>query len=181
MSEEDISDKIDYVMAKKLGAYSKMNSELEVLGQLSGFTTGLEVDFFTAQRMKKMSYKSMSPAEIFLDTVIKRDKMKYSINDTEFTFLVKAANVLPYIQYKNPGGILYAYRYYVFLTTEKKMTELKLKNFFKEAETLNVPTFDVFRYYRFLVEHKLINDISVSIKIKVDFSKTVTESEESNM
>ncbi len=40
MSEEDVSDKIDYVMAKKLGAYSKMNAELEVLGQLSGFTTG---------------------------------------------------------------------------------------------------------------------------------------------
>ena len=177
MSEEDVSDKIDYVMAKKLGQYSKMNAELEVLGQLSGFTTGLEVDFFTAQRMKKMSYRTMSPAEIFLDTVIKRDKLKYSITDTEFTFLVKASNVLPYIQFKNPGGILYAYRYYVFLTTEKKITELKLKNFFKEAELLNVPTFDIFRYYRLLVEHKLINEVPVSIKIKIDFSKQKDKSE----
>ena len=35
MDDDNVSDKIDYVMAKKLGAYSKMNQELEILGQLA--------------------------------------------------------------------------------------------------------------------------------------------------
>jgi hypothetical protein len=176
---DDISDKIDYVMAKKMGTYSRMTNELEVLGQLSGFTSGPEMDFFTAQRMKKMSYRNMSASEIFLDSVIKRDKLKYSITDEEFAFLVQCSNKLPYIQFKNPGGILYAYRYYKLVKgagnigsgKKDKITETKLKNFFTEAEELNVPTFDVFRYYRLLVEYKMLNNIETGIKINVDFSK----------
>jgi hypothetical protein len=169
MDDDNVSDKIDYVMAKKLGAYSKMNQELEILGQLSGFTSGPEMDFYTAQRMKKMSYRMMSPADIFLDTVIKRDKLKYSITDTELGFLIKAANVLPYIQYKNPGGILYAYRYYVFITKDKKLTEAKLKKFLEGPEELNVPAFDIFRYYRLLVEYDLLENVDTKIMVKLDF------------
>lgn len=169
MDNDNVSDKIDYVMAKKLGAYSKMNQELEILGQLSGFTSGPEMDFYTAQRMKKMSYRMMSPADIFLDTVIKRDKLKYSITDTELGFLIKAANVLPYIQYKNPGGILYAYRYYVFITKDKKLTEAKLKKFLEGPEELNVPAFDIFRYYRLLVEYDLLENVDTKIMVKLDF------------
>jgi hypothetical protein len=119
--------------------------------------------------MKKMSYRMMSPADIFLDTVIKRDKLKYSITDTELGFLIKAANVLPYIQYKNPGGILYAYRYYVFITKDKKLTEAKLKKFLEGPEELNVPAFDIFRYYRLLVEYDLLENVDTKIMVKLDF------------
>jgi len=76
-------------------------------------------------------------------------------------------------------GILYAYRYYKLVKgagnigsgKKDKITETKLKNFFTEAEELNVPTFDVFRYYRLLVEYKMLNNIETGIKINVDFSK----------
>lgn len=180
MSEDDISDKIDYVMAKKLGAYSKMTGELEVLGQLSGFTSGPEMDFYTAQRMKKMSYKMMTPINIFLDSVIKRDKLKYSITDNEFGFLTNAANKLPYIQYKNPGGILYAYRYYILVSGFQASGQMKentgtisrlktLKSFFDEAAELNVPAFDIFRYYRLLVEYELLPSLQKIIPIEIDF------------
>ena len=176
MSEDGIDDQIDYVMAKKLGTYSKMNQELEILGQLSGFTSGPEMDFYTAQKMKKMSYRMMSPSDIFLDSVLKRDKQKFSITDQEFTFLTIAANILPYIQYKNPGGILYAYRYYKFIRDnmgpgKKKSFETDLKNFFVKPAELSVPTFDIFRYYRLLVEYKLVEEIDTNIRLKVDFSK----------
>jgi hypothetical protein len=56
---------------------------------------------------------------------------------------------LPEIQYKNAGGIIYAYRYSMIYNESRNQNEIKrkLREMVIEAKERDVPTFDIIRYF----------------------------------
>lgn len=176
MSDTYISDKASTIYKDNARTaaddrYARFSAAQDIMNEIGDISTsGPEIGFMMAQRMKKMFYKNASGSELFLDSVLKKYRQKYDMTDNELKFLSEISTRLPEIQYKNAGGIIYAYRYSMIYNESRNQNEIKrkLREMVIEAKERDVPTFDIIRYVRLLQDYKIIAIRTNIEKIKME-------------
>ena len=168
MSESYISDQAPTVYKDNSRSsaddrYARLNIVQQIESELG--LEGPELNFATAQRLKRFNIRTMTPVEMFKYMLIKkyRDR-KYNISDDEIKTLSEMADKIPYIQFKNTLGILYAMRFVYTINNEGKDDWNKL---ITEAKENSVPLFDILRYYRLLRNLDLVSPINRKIQLKI--------------
>lgn len=144
---------------------------------------------FDVIRDRRRMFYSASGKELYLESV-KRLMQKISINKIEFTIMMSVAmNRGNRIEYANPSGIFYGTKYLLAhhnFTGEQLKKELK--TIIEEAEKEGVGSFDIIRYFRFIMMYnrfkpigKLTFDKNVKIKMeKIPYKKIANKKEESD-
>ena len=88
-----------------------------------------------------------------------------NITDDELVYLTNICDRIPYVQFRNTGGMLYAYR--LVNAINLVGTQEEVLNVLKDAKEKSVPTFDIYRYHRFLSNLGLIGRFNKSFKVKI--------------
>ncbi len=142
---------------------------------------------FDVIRDRRRMFYSATGKELYLESV-KRLMQKISINKMEFTIMMSVAmNRGQRIEYVNPSGMLYGVKYLLAhhnFTGEALKKELK--TLVEEAETAGVGSFDIIRYFRFIMIYnrvlpvgKLTFDKNVKIKMeKIPYKKMTSKKDE---
>ena len=142
---------------------------------------------FDVIRDRRRMFYSASGKELYLESV-KRLMQKISINKMEFTIMMSVAmNRGQRIEYASPAGIFYGSKY---LLTHHNFTgealKKELKAIVEEAEKEGVGSFDIIRYFRFIMMYnniqpvgKLTFDKNIKIKMeKIPYKKMLNKREE---
>ena len=142
---------------------------------------------FDVIRDRRRMFYSASGKELYLESV-KRLMQKVSINKMEFTIMMSVAmNRGQRIEYASPAGIFYGAKY---LLTHHNFTgealKKELKAIIEEAEKEGVGSFDIIRYFRFIMMYnniqpvgKLTFDKNIKIKMeKIPYKKMLNKREE---
>lgn len=124
---------------------------------------------FDIIRDRRRMFYSMSGKELYLESV-KKLMQKISINQTEFTIMMSVAmNRGQRIEYVNPSGMLYGVKYLLAhhnFTGDSLKKELKV--LVEDAEKEGVGSFDIIRYFRFIMLYNKIQPVG-----KLSFTKNV--------
>jgi hypothetical protein len=160
-------------------------------GRISSHDTAqiLNKNKFDVIRDRRRMFYSASGKELYLESV-KRLMQKVSINKMEFTIMMSVAmNRGQRIEYVNPSGMLYGAKYLLAhynFTGESLKKDLKV--LVEEAEKEGVGSFDIIRYFRFIMMYnrvrpvgKLTFDKNINIKMeKIPYKKMVNKKEEND-
>ena len=142
---------------------------------------------FDVIRDRRRMFYSASGKELYLESV-KRLMQKISINKMEFTIMMSVAmNRGQRIEYASPAGIFYGAKYLLAhhnFTGEALKKELKV--ILEESEKEGVGSFDIIRYFRFIMMYnniqpvgKLTFDKNIKIKMeKIPYKKMASKKEE---
>jgi len=131
---------------------------MEISGDISGKTSGPELTMFSKMRMRRMEYKFRTPFETFVDALKNPEFVKkHELTSQELEFMVRNMGGIVHINFKNPAGLLYAYRYYKIF--QQSMGKEDLLELVQMANMRDVPTFDIIRYYRLLVKNRIVRQI----------------------
>ena len=170
MSESYISDKAPIVFKDNARTaaddrYARLSIVQQIESEIGLGIDGSELSFATAQRLKRFNISTMSPIELFKFQLVRKYRQLYDINDSELLFLNELADKIPNIQFKNTGGMLYAYRLVNAVNTIGSQAEIK--SVVADAKEKAVPMFDIFRYYRLLEDLGLLRKFSKPIKFSL--------------
>jgi hypothetical protein len=170
MSESYISDKAPTVFKDNARTaaddrYARLSIVQQIESEIGLGVDGSELNFATAQRLKRLNIATMSPVELFKFQLVRKYRQLYDIKDSELLFLNNLADEIPNIQFKNTGGMLYAYRLVNAVNTIGSQKEIK--DVVADAKEKAVPVFDIFRYYRLLEDFDKIPKFSKAIKFTI--------------
>jgi hypothetical protein len=129
----------------------------------------------------------MNGKELYLENV-KRLMQKLTISEIEFTIMMSVAmNRGNRIEYVNPTGMLYGVKYLLahYNITGKDLKK-EIKTLTEDAEKEGVGSFDIIRYFRFIMMYntfhavgKLSFDKNVNTKLeKIPYKKMLVKGEE---
>ena len=147
----------------------------------------LKKNKFEIIRDRRRNFYSMSGKELYLENV-KKLMQKLTINEMEFTIMMSVAmNRGQRIEYVNPTGMLYGVKYLLahYNFTGKDLKK-ELNIIVEEAEKEGVGSFDIIRYFRFIMMYnkfqpvgKLSFNKNVNIKMeKIPYKKILVKGEE---
>ena len=170
MSDSYISDKAPIVYKDNARTaaddrYARLSIVQQIESDLGLGMDGKEINFATAQRLKRFNIRTMSPVEMFKFQLIRKYRELYNITDDELVYLTNICDRIPYVQFRNTGGMLYAYR--LVNAINLVGTQEEVLNVLKDAKEKSVPTFDIYRYHRFLSNLGLIGRFNKSFKVKI--------------
>ena len=158
-------------------------------GRISSQDTAqiLNKNKFDVIRDRRRMFYSASGKELYLESV-KRLMQKVTINKMEFTIMMSVAmNRGNRIEYASPAGIFYGTKYLLsHYNFTGELLKKELKVIAEEAEKEGVGSFDIIRYFRFIMMYnrfkpvgKLTFDRNVNTKFeKIPYKKMLNKREE---
>jgi len=150
----DRSFKDDSGKSKGLSRASMLNELQEFLGEFESFTSGIDMNKYSKQYLKKSSYRQLEPFQSFVKNAVTRMDV---LTSSEQSFLIYISKKLPNPQFKNPAGVIFAYRYFNFLLGKKGIPSVtvyrSLSNLVEDAKKYSVPPFDIVRYFRLIYDY----------------------------
>jgi hypothetical protein len=171
-----------------------VDKALDTVGWDEGGRIGSSVDSqilkknkFEVIRDRRRNFYSMNGKELYLENV-KRLMQKLTISEIEFTIMMSVAmNRGNRIEYVNPTGMLYGVKYLLahYNITGKDLKK-EIKTLTEDAEKEGVGSFDIIRYFRFIMMYntfhavgKLSFDKNVNTKLeKIPYKKMLVKGEE---
>lgn len=144
MSESYISDLGPVNYGDKDGAVRRTQFQSIVFGQKN--------------KNIRLNYSLLSDVELFIEKIKNIPNMTNELFQT-IEGIVRTINEKypDTIKYRNVGGIVMGYKYGIELSSSLSIEDKKEKiiKIFEEGKEINVPSIDIIRYYRYLLQLKL--------------------------